>query len=185
MDLVVAGTENAVLMVESEARVLSEAQMLGAVMFGHEQSQAVIAAVKEFGEEAGKEKWDWQPVERDESIVDSVTAQVGSQIEDAYQISNKADRQEALANVRNATILAVCGEEDESGTAGVVADEIKRLEKQVVRGQVIAGKPRIDGRDTKTVRPINIEDQRVAPYSRVSKLHKGRNSGDRGRNSGD
>ncbi|NKB77371.1 MAG: polyribonucleotide nucleotidyltransferase [Gammaproteobacteria bacterium] len=157
LNLVVAGTEDAVLMVESEAEMLSEAQMLGAVMYGHEQSLSVIKAVKELGQEIGKEKWDWKPVERDQSIVDRVTAEVGSRIQDAYQVSEKSARQEALSQAKDQTILAVCGEEDEAGIAGVVADEIKRLEKQAVRGQILAGKPRIDGRDTSTVRPINIE----------------------------
>ncbi|NKB62083.1 MAG: polyribonucleotide nucleotidyltransferase [Gammaproteobacteria bacterium] len=157
LDLVVAGTEGAVLMVESEANMLTEAQMLGAVTYGHEQSQAVINAVKELGQEAGKEKWDWQPVERDQSIADKVGAEVDGRIEDAYQVSDKSARQEALSQIREHTLLAVCGEGDEAGIAGVVGDEIKRLEKAAVRGQILAGKPRIDGRDTSTVRPINVE----------------------------
>ncbi|MDD9875410.1 MAG: polyribonucleotide nucleotidyltransferase, partial [Gammaproteobacteria bacterium] len=92
LDLVVAGTETAVLMVESEAHALTEEQMLGAVMFGHEQSQAVIRAVKELGREAGKERWQWQAPERDHALAERVVAQAGGRIEQAYRISDKTER---------------------------------------------------------------------------------------------
>ncbi len=157
LDLVVAGTENAVLMVESEAQVLSEQQMLGAVMFGHEQSQVVIQAVKELGREAGKEKWDWQPAEKDLSFSARVVELVGDGIENAYQITHKAERQKALSEVKDSILSALCPADAEVDNSAIVSDEIKSLEKKYVRGRIIAGQPRIDGRDTKTVRPISIE----------------------------
>ncbi len=157
LDLVVAGTESAVLMVESEANALSEAQMLGAVMFGHEQSQAAIRAVKELGDEAGKERRQWQAPERDQALAERVAGQAGEQITEAYRISDKAERQTRLAEIRQGAVEALCPEDAEDGVADAVKDEIKRLEKASVRGRILAGEPRIDGRDTKTVRPIHIE----------------------------
>ena len=157
LDLVVAGTENAVLMVESEAKVLSEQQMLGAVMFGHEQSQAVIQAVKELGQEAGKEKWDWQPAEKDLSFSARVVELAGAGIEKAYQITDKAERQNALSAVKDSILSELCPADAEVDNSAIVSDEIKSLEKKYVRGRIIAGQPRIDGRDTKTVRPVSVE----------------------------
>ncbi|WP_424946203.1 polyribonucleotide nucleotidyltransferase [Candidatus Spongiihabitans sp.] len=157
LNLVVAGTQSAVLMVESEAQVLSEEQMLGAVMFGHEQSQAVIQAVKELGQEAGKEKWDWQPAEQDSSLHDRVAALVGERIENAYQITDKAERRNALSEVRDDILAELCPADAEVDHSAVVSDEIKSMEKKYVRDRIIAGQPRIDGRDAKTVRPISVE----------------------------
>jgi len=158
LDLVVAGTENAVLMVESESDVLSEEQILSAVMFGHEQSQAVIQAIKEFGKEVNKkEKWEWQPPALDPSIADRVATHIGDQIEEAYQILNKAERQDVLSSIKQSTLGALCPEDAEEDISGIVSDEIKSLEKKIVRSQILANKPRIDGRDTKTVRSIHIE----------------------------
>jgi polyribonucleotide nucleotidyltransferase len=157
LDLVVAGTENAVLMVESEADMLSEEQMLGAVMYGHEQSKAVIEAVKELGREAGKEKWDWQPVGKDQSLSDRVSELAGNRISSAYQITDKSERQNALADVKESILAALCPADAEEDNSAAVSDEIKSLEKKCVRGSIIAGQPRIDGRDTRTVRPISVE----------------------------
>lgn len=157
LDLVVAGTQNAVLMVESEAQVLSEQQMLDAVMFGHEQSQAVIQAVKELGEEAGKEKWDWQPAEKDSTFSSRVVELVGDRIENAYQITDKAERQNTLSEVKESILSELCPSDAEVNNMALVSDEIKSLEKKYVRGRIIDGQPRIDGRDTKTVRPISVE----------------------------
>lgn len=157
LDLVVAGTEGAVLMVESEADILSEEQMLGAVMFGHEQSQAVIHAVKELGQEAGKEKWDWQPEEKDTTLADKVAQVAGDGIANAYQISDKVDRQNALSELKEKIISELCPEDAEEDVSGDVYNEIKSLEKKYVRGRIIAGEPRIDGRDTRTVRSISVE----------------------------
>ena len=157
LNLVVAGTENAVLMVESEADNLSEEQMLGAVMFGHEASQAVINAVKELGQEAGKPKWDWAAEERDMSIADQVSSIAGEGVAAAYSISDKVERQNAVAAAREALMTALCPEDAEQDISAVVQGEFKKLEKSVVRGRIIEGQPRIDGRDTRTVRPIDIE----------------------------
>ncbi len=157
LDLVVAGTEKAVLMVESEANMLSEEQMLGAVMFGHEQSQAVINAVKELGQEAGKEKWDWQPAEHDEAFASRVAELVGDKIETAYQVTDKAERQQTLGEIKDSLMAELCPADAEEDNSALVGSEFKSLEKKYVRGRIIAGNPRIDGRDTKTVRPISIE----------------------------
>lgn len=163
LNLVVAGTESAVLMVESEANALSEEQMLGAVMFGHEQSQAVIRAVKELGREAGKERWEWQPPARDEALAAQVAAEAGERIAQAYQISDKTERQNALADLRQSIVDALCPPADAATAAAdadkpaAVADEIKSLEKTAVRERILSGQARIDGRDRETVRPIHIE----------------------------
>ena len=157
LDLVVAGTENAVLMVESEADILSEQQMLGAVVFGHEQSQIVIQAIKELGQQVGKEKWNWQPAEKDPSFSERVVALASERIESAYQITNKAERQNQLSEIRNNILSELCPADAEVDNSALVSDEVKSLEKKYVRGRIIAGETRIDGRDTKTVRPISVE----------------------------
>jgi len=157
LNLVVAGTENAVLMVESEADVLSEEQMLGAVMFGHESSKAVINAVKELGQEAGKPKWDWQPPVRDTSIAESVASIASDRTAEAYTVSDKVERGNALGAVKEALISELCPEGAEQDISAVVMDEFKKVQKNVVRGRILEGQPRIDGRDTRTVRPINIQ----------------------------
>ncbi len=157
LDLVIAGTENAVLMVESEANNLTEEQMLDAVMFGHQQSQSVIQAVNELGREVNPDTWDWQPEERDQALVEQVAVQVGEQLESAYRISDKAERQSVLADIRRNTLGALCPDSDKDDISKAITEEIKALEKKVVRGQILAGNTRIDGRDTRTVRPITIE----------------------------
>ncbi len=157
LNLIVAGTENAVLMVESEADVLSEEQMLGAVMFGHESSKAVINAVKELGQEAGKPKWDWQPPVRDNSIAESVASIASDLTAQAYTVSDKVERGNALSAVKEALISELCPEGAEPDNSAVVMDEFKKVQKNVVRGRILEGQPRIDGRDTRTVRPINIQ----------------------------
>ncbi len=157
LDLVVAGTENAVLMVESEADVLSEEEMLGAVMFGHEASQAVIQAARELGQEVGKPKWDWQAPERDTALADRVAGFAADRVASAFAISDKVQRQDALAEVKEALLAELCSEDAEEDISDAVMGEFKNLQKNVVRGQVLDGKPRIDGRDTRTVRPISID----------------------------
>ena len=156
LDLVVAGTESAVLMVESEAAELPEEVMLGAVMFGHEQLQTAINLVKELQAEAGKEAWDWSAPVKNGSVYDEVKANAYAGIEAAYTISDKLERQDQLAVVRTAAVEALAGEESDFS-----ADEVKgtfaKLEKELVRGRIIAGQPRIDGRDTKTVRKVTVE----------------------------
>lgn len=151
LELVVAGTEGAVLMVESEANVLSEDVMLGAVMYGHQQMQAVITAIKELAGEVAKPVWDWTPKERDESLVAKL-AEYEQPLSSAYQISEKLARQQAVAELRDKAVEAISSEDGPSG--GAVSEEFSRLGKSVVRGKILAGEPRIDGRDTRTVRSI-------------------------------
>ena len=156
LDLVVAGTESAVLMVESEAAELPEEVMLGAVMFGHEQLQTAINLIKDLQAEAGKEAWDWSAPVKDGSIYDEVKAVAYAGIEAAYAIVDKLERQDQLSEVREAAVKALAGEESDFS-----ADDVKgtfaKLEKELVRGRIIAGHPRIDGRDTKTVRKVTVE----------------------------
>ncbi len=157
LDLVVAGTADAVLMVESEADVLSEEQMLGAVMYGHEQCQAVINAVKELGAEAGKPKWNWTAPERDESIAERVSNIASAGVAEAYSISDKGDRGNALGAVKEKLMAELCPEGAEVDISAEVMNEFKNVQKNVVRGRIIEGQPRIDGRDTRTVRPIYVK----------------------------
>ncbi len=156
LDLVVAGTETAVLMVESEASELPEEVMLGSVMFGHQQIQTAINLVRELQAEVGKPAWDWTPAVKNESLYEAVKANAFEGIKAAYSISDKMQRQDQLGELRNAAVDALCGdasEWSEEDVKGVFA----KLEKELVRGRIIAGEPRIDGRDTKTVRPIFVE----------------------------
>ena len=157
LDLMVAGTKNAVLMVESEAQVLSEEVMLGAVMFGHEQMQVAIEAIEDLAKEVGKPVMEWVAPEVDESLVQAVDSTVGSGITDAYSIPEKQTRSGKLAEVKNAVITALTNEDDPVWSEAQVVSEFSRLEKETVRGRVLAGEKRIDGRDTHTVRPIGVE----------------------------
>ena len=158
LDLVVAGTESAVLMVESQASILTEEQMLGAVMFGHQQSRVMTNAIRELGQQAGKVKWDWNPpAGRDQTLADRVAGQVGDRIAEAYRITDKVRRLSAVGGIRDSVVAALCPEGAGDDISGAVIEEIQSLEKHHVRSSIIAGKPRIDGRDTRTVRPISIE----------------------------
>ena len=152
LELVVAGTDNAVLMVESEANLLSEEVMLGAVMFGHQQMQVVINAIRELAAEVGKPRWEWTAPENNEELAGKVAALYTEALSDAYKISEKLSRQQAIAEIREQAKQDLCDEEGPT-EADVVA-EFSSLEKSLVRGKIISGEPRIDGRDTKTVRPI-------------------------------
>ena len=156
LDLVVAGTSNAVLMVESEADCLSEDVMLGSVVFGHEQMQTAIQAISEFAAEAGVEAWEWQAPEADESLAAKVAAEGESDITAAYAIADKMDRQGRLGEIRDAIVGALVSDAEDSPSEEDVRGAIGKLEKSIVRGRIIAGEPRIDGRDTATVRPIRI-----------------------------
>jgi polyribonucleotide nucleotidyltransferase len=156
LELVVAGTEDAVLMVESEASGLSEEVMLGAVMFGHEQMQTAIAAINELVAEVGKPAWDWQTPEADESLAEAVAGQAESGLADAYRITDKQERQEAVGAAKSAAMEALAGAEDASWSAEEVKGALSKLEKTIVRQRVIKGEPRIDGRDQSTVRPIDV-----------------------------
>jgi len=155
LDLVVAGTEAAVLMVESEAQQLSEEVLLGAVVFGHEQGNIAIAAINELVREAGKPEWDWQPPARDEALIARVEALGRDALVAAYQIRNKQARTQACRQAYAAVHAGLKAE-------GLACDAVKveellfNIEAGIVRGQILAGEPRIDGRDTRTVRPIEI-----------------------------
>ncbi|MEO7558282.1 MAG: polyribonucleotide nucleotidyltransferase, partial [Gammaproteobacteria bacterium] len=156
LDLVVAGTENAVLMVESEAKQLSEEIMLGAVMFGHEQMQVAIKAIRELAAQVGNARWEWQAVEKDKSLVEAVATAAKAAITEAYEIREKMARQTRMGEIRADILAKLAPGEGSSWTAEEVKGAIEGLEKKIVRGQILAGKPRIDGRDTRTVRPIKI-----------------------------
>lgn len=155
LDLVVAGTENAVLMVESEANMLSEEVMLGSVVYGHEQLQVVINAIKEFSADVGNEAWEWSAPETNEALIDTVSAQCADAIGEAYTIANKLERQEKLSAIRSATVEALCAADD-APSEGDVRAAMSKIEKKLVRGRIISGEKRIDGRDTATVRPISV-----------------------------
>jgi len=156
LDLVVAGTSEAVLMVESEAKVLPEDVMLGAVMFGHEQMQVAIQAINELKALAGKPAWDWKPPEPNEELAAALAAQVEADLKDAYKIIEKQQRRARIQEIREAAIAALASGEDARFTPEEVAKEFGDLEYRIVRERILAGEPRIDGRDTKTVRPISI-----------------------------
>ena len=155
LDLIVAGTENAVLMVESEARGLSEEIMLGAVLFGHAQMQPAIAAIRELAAEVNKPPLPWTPAARDLRIDAAVAAAAAVQLGEAYRIRDKMPRYEALDAIRVQVYEKLCGE-GSSWTQPEVYAALEKLEKKIVRGRILAGEPRIDGRDTRTVRPIHI-----------------------------
>ena len=158
LDLVVAGTENAVLMVESEAQELSEEVMLGAVMFGHEQMQTAITEIKKFAEEAGKPPWDWTGPAENETEMQAVSGEFSANIAEAYTVTDKQMRQKALSELKTKIVEHFVKEDDESApTESVVRDVVAKLEKDLVRGQILESGKRIDGRDTKTVRAIAAE----------------------------
>ncbi len=156
LDLVVAGTKNAVLMVESEAKGLSEEVMLGSVVFGHEQMQTAIQAIEELANEVGVETWEWQAPETDEGLAQKVSDQGTAAITEGYAIADKMDRQNRLAEVRDGIVAALVSDAEDSPEEGDVRNAISKLEKSIVRGRIIAGEKRIDGRDTSTVRPITV-----------------------------
>jgi polyribonucleotide nucleotidyltransferase len=158
LDLVVAGTEKAVLMVESEARLLSEEVMLGAVMFGHQSMQAVVQAVRELASEAGATPWDWQAPAGDEELLARVRAASEQGFKEAYAIADKLQRQNAVAAVKNAALAALCPEGDDSAPArSAVSEQLYKVEKSLVRELILSGNPRIDGRKLNMVRPISVE----------------------------
>lgn len=156
LDLVVAGTEKAVLMVESEAKSLSEDVMLGSVLFGHEQMQAAIAAIKELAADVGKPRWDWRAPVVSDALKQAVVNEARAAIEEAYTIAEKQARQNKLNEIKSALVEKLAGGESPQFDAATVAKEFGELEYRGVRDHILAGKPRIDGRDTRTVRPINI-----------------------------
>lgn len=156
LDLVVAGTANAVLMVESQAQCLPEDVMLGAVVFGHEQMQVVIENIQALVAESEVAAWDWQAPEPDQNLHSRVAEQIESGLNQAYQIAEKQARQEAVGALRDQLVEALAGEAEDQWTEGEVKDAFSKLEKTVVRGRILKGEPRIDGRDTQTVRSIDV-----------------------------
>lgn len=156
LDLIVAGTERAVLMVESEADCLDEEVMLGAVMYGHEQMQVAIKAIAELAAEAGKAAWDWQPAEKDEELAKAVAELASEKLATAYQVTEKQARYSQVGEIRNAVVEELSEGDDARWDAEDVTGEFKSLESKVVRSRALAGEARIDGRDTTTVRPIDI-----------------------------
>ena len=155
LDLVVAGTESAVLMVESEADQLSEDVMLEAVMYGHKQMQTAIDAIHELVREGGKLAWDWKPEARDEALIARIDAVAGEGLRAAYKITQKQARTDALRQIYaqvHETLAADGTEVDAAKVESILFD----MEARIVRGQILNGDPRIDGRDTRTVRPISI-----------------------------
>jgi polyribonucleotide nucleotidyltransferase len=157
LDLVVAGTEHAVLMVESQAAGLPESVMLGAVVYGHRQMQAAIQAIRELAAEAGKPRWEWQPPAPDAALVEAVAAAAEAKLSEAYRITEKQQRYARVGAVKAEVKEALAGGEASKWTVEQVDDELFRLESRIVRQRILAGEPRIDGRDTKTVRPISVK----------------------------
>ncbi len=159
MDLVVSGTESAVLMVESEAQQLSEEVMLGGVVYGHEQGRLAIAAINRLVEKAGKPEWDWKPAEKDEALISRVKSLAEAPLREAYGMRNKQERSQKLKTIY-AEIEAKIAEESaaagKSVDGNLVSETLFSIEANVVRSQILNGEPRIDGRDTRTVRPISI-----------------------------
>jgi polyribonucleotide nucleotidyltransferase len=158
LDLVVAGTESAVLMVESEAKLLSEDVMLGAVTFGHEAARTVVQAVRELAAEAGVQPWEWEAPVADAGLAERVAQHASAGLAEAYGISDKLQRRDAVAAVKQSVIEALCSETDETApSTSDVAGAFYKLEKTQVRERILSGQPRIDGRDLGTVRPISVE----------------------------
>jgi len=156
LDLMVAGTAKAVLMVESAAHQLSEKVMLDAVIFGHEQMQIAIENIRALAAEAGRPAWNWVAPVADPGVADAVARAVGERIATAYRIRDKGERHIAIAQIKQDVISTLATDAAGAPSAAAVSEALGRLEKKVVRGQVLDGEPRIDGRDTRTVRPITI-----------------------------
>lgn len=156
LDLVVAGTHKAVLMVESEAQELPEDVMLGAVVFGHDEMQAAINAINELADEAGADAWDWAPAPKDEAIIAKLAEIAEADLAAAYQIKQKQERYNRIGEIRSRVVAELAGEGVGADRINFVKNLFFELEAKIVRGQILQGEPRIDGRDTRTVRPITI-----------------------------
>ncbi len=159
LDMVVAGTTHAVLMVESEAKELPEETMLGAVMFGHREMQTAIGAIKALVQEAGTDEWGWRAPVINAELKQRLVELSRADFEKAYQISDKIERQDAISELTDrflAQMVAECGDQDSEHLLSESKDILSSIEREVVRSRILQGAPRIDGRDTKTVRPISI-----------------------------
>jgi polyribonucleotide nucleotidyltransferase len=157
LDMVVAGTKDAVLMVESEADELTEDEMLGAVLFAHQEYQCVVTAVAEFAATVNTPAWEWTAPAVDTVLFDAVSAQAGAAIGDAYLATDKMERYGKIDAAKKAAVEALCGEEEGKPSADDVAGMIAKIQKNIVRQRSVAGEPRIDGRDNDTVRAITVE----------------------------
>ncbi|MEO1575943.1 MAG: polyribonucleotide nucleotidyltransferase, partial [Pseudomonadota bacterium] len=157
LDLVVAGTADAVLMVESEADRLSEDVMLGAVMFGHEQMQTAITAINELAAEVGNPSWGWEAPAADPAIADAVAELIGDKLGEAYQITEKTERYEKVGALRDTVMESLAGGDEPKFDSDAVKSAFGKAESTFVRNRVLDGAPRIDGRDTRTVRPIDVQ----------------------------
>ena len=157
LNLVVAGTESSVLMVESEAGLLSEEVMLGAVMYGHEQLQVVIENIRQLVAEAGAKPWDWQPADEDKELQDEVSDLCADLLHEAYAVQDKISRRERLTEIKSEAITTITAKHEERWSDRTIREAVGDLESSIVRGAIVAGEPRIDGRDTATVRDISVE----------------------------
>jgi polyribonucleotide nucleotidyltransferase len=157
LELVVAGTQPAVLMVESEAQILSEEVMLGAVVFGHEQMQIAIRNIRELAAQAGKPRWDWQPPAFEAPLAEAVAARTEQALSAAYRITEKTQRSARLSEIKKDVKEALTAVEPAQWKADAVVNELFKLESRIVRERILAGEPRIDGRDLSTVRPITVK----------------------------
>jgi polyribonucleotide nucleotidyltransferase len=156
LDLVVAGTQQAVLMVESEALELPEDVMLGAVMFGHREMQVVIDAINALADEVAPAPWNWVPPEKDQTLVETVAKLAQADLEQAYKIKQKQERYQQVDAIRNRVLSELVKEDTDPARINLIKNTFMDLEAKIVRGRILSGEPRIDGRDTRTVRPITI-----------------------------
>jgi polyribonucleotide nucleotidyltransferase len=157
LNMVVAGTESAVLMVESEAKQLTEDEMLGAVLFAHAEMQVVVKAVKELAAEAGKPKWNWSPEAPNQELLDAIGGEVRTELGQAYRITDKQERVTRISELRRKALAALAAADQAKYSSDEVAEGFGKVEKKLVRERVLNGEPRIDGRDLRTVRPISVE----------------------------
>jgi polyribonucleotide nucleotidyltransferase len=169
LNLIIAGTNSAVLMVESEAMELPEDVMLGSVVFGHEQQQAVINAILDLADEAGKDSWAWTPPAPPQALIDQINAMAANDLNDAFRIKSKGARSEKLSEINKRVIATLCTGEEGAPDKNTVSSLLFAIESKIVRGQILNGEPRIDGRDTRTVRPISIRTS-VLPRTHGSVL---------------
>jgi polyribonucleotide nucleotidyltransferase len=169
LDLVVAGTVDGVLMVESEAMQLPEDVMLGAVVYGHQQMQAVIHLINELAEEAGEEPWDWTPPAVDEALFAKIEEVAEKDLNEAFRIKSKSERGIRISEIKKVVMTAVLPEGADTMAVNTANGAFKDLESKIVRNQILSGEPRIDGRDTRTIRPISIRTS-VLPRTHGSAL---------------
>ncbi|NQW34768.1 MAG: polyribonucleotide nucleotidyltransferase [Methylophilales bacterium] len=156
LDLVVAGSDSAVLMVESEAKELPEVVMLDAVQAGHKAMQPIIKMIKEFAKEASKEPWDWKAAEENKDLITQIEKIAGKELEKAFEIKAKGERSEKIAEIKDKVMAKVANADTSPNEMNAIKNEFFNLESKIVRNKILDGEPRIDGRDTRTVRPIEI-----------------------------